>query len=354
MNALIVYGTLQAFFISFVILISKKKTLFKNLFSFLLILEGIILLERLLVGTGMMDSVPHLIGIAHPISFLKPPLIFLMAISITVKDFRLSKNHLWHLIPFGLILLMNLPFYTLTGDQKLAFVKSFMDDVPSYLSFGFYFTLSFFAYITAYIFLSLKRLKAFREQIVNNTLVNWYWIVLIFYLIFLIAHLAFLVIQPIKGFSFEIVNQLSMLCMILIIQSIAFKLIDQSNLFNARTPNIENIDQRKADLERIVLLLEQDKIFLDDELSLSKFSRQLNLNQDYVSALVNQKFDCSFKRLIKKYRLGEAKSILKNADCSNIKLIDVAFQSGFNNKVSFYRAFKESENMSPSEYLKNL
>ena len=34
-----------------------------------------------------------------------------------------------------------------------------------------------------------------------------------------------------------------------------------------------------------------------------------------------------------------------------MKLIDIAYDSGFNNKVSFYRVFKEFEGQSPSEYL---
>lgn len=353
-NALIIYGTLQAFFIALIFFRSKKRSLFKTLFSFLLIVEAIILLERLLWETGIIDSAPHLLGIAYPISFLKPPLILLMALAATVKDFRLSRSHLWHLIPFGLILVMNLPFFFLSGDQKLATVQSFMEEVPSYQSFGFYFTLSFFLYIGIYIFVSLRKLNAFRQHITNNALVNWYRMVLIFYVSFLAVHLGYFAIQPLGGFSFEIVNQLSMLTMTLIIQSIAFKLMDQSPLLNSKTPEIENLDQRKNDLERIVKAFEQDKIYLDDQLSLPKFSNRLNLDQEYISALVNQKFDCSFPKLVKIYRLAEAKSILKNSDRATVKLIDVAFESGFSNKVSFYRAFKEIENMSPSQYLEQL
>ncbi|MEP3209277.1 MAG: helix-turn-helix domain-containing protein [Maribacter sp.] len=328
--------------------------MFKKLFSALLIVEAIILLERLLVETSIIESMPHFLGISYPISFLKPPLMLLMVLALTRKDFRLSKFHFWHLIPFGLILLMNLPFYTLNGSEKLDLVKSFMENVPSYKSFEFYFTLSFFLYIGAYIFLSVKKLNVIRQQVINNTLINWYRIVLICYSVFLLAHLIYFVIQPLGGLSFEIVNQLSMLAMTLIIQSVAFKLIEQSNLLNSRTPEIENINQRKVDLELIIKAFDQDKIHLIDDLNLSKFSNELNLNKDYVSALINQKFDCSFSKLVKTYRLEEAKLILKNSDPAKIKLIDVAFDAGFNNKVSFYRAFKESENMSPSDYLKKL
>ena len=62
-NALIVYGICQAFFIAFIALKSKNKTLFKKLFAFLLIIEGVILIERFLVESALINTVPHLLGI---------------------------------------------------------------------------------------------------------------------------------------------------------------------------------------------------------------------------------------------------------------------------------------------------
>ena len=99
---------------------------------------------------------------------------------------------------------------------------------------------------------------------------------------------------------------------------------------------------------------EEEKVYLDSDLNLAKFSKHLHLTKNEVSSIINQTFNCSFTQLLKKYRLEEAKRILMNADRSTVKLINVAFDSGFGNKVSFYRAFKESENMSPSDYLKQL
>ena len=353
-NELIAYGTCQAFFLAVVLLRTKKRTLFKNLFSALLGIEGIILLERLLVETHFIDSIPHVLGIAYPISFLKPPLLFFMALSITDKNSGLSKRNWWHMLPFLLIFMMNLPFYFLEGKEKLGLVLSFMHKIPSYTSFEFYFTLSFFGYIGIYVLLSLKKLKSFREQITNNVLVNWYRFILIGYTIFLAVHLAYFLIQPLIGFDFALINQISMLAMTFIIQAIAFRLIDHSNLLDVKTPAIKNVAQRKKDERRIMEVLEQDKIYLDEELSLLQLASDIDLPEKYVSELINQRFGCSFKKLIKTYRLREAKKLLDQSDSTKIKLIDVAYRSGFSNKVSFYRAFKEAENMSPSEYLQKM
>jgi len=95
-------------------------------------------------------------------------------------------------------------------------------------------------------------------------------------------------------------------------------------------------------------------VYLDDTLTLQKFSDAVALPHAYVTELINQKFNCSFKKLVGQYRLNEAKSLMVKENDATVKLIDIAFQVGFNNKVSFYRTFKEFEGVSPSEYLEKL
>jgi len=320
----------------------------------LLIVEGIILFERLLVETTLINSVPHLLGVAYPISFLKPPLMWFMALAITVKGFQVSRKTYLHFIPFGLMLLLNLPFYFLSGAEKLANVKAFMEKVPSYQSFVFYFSLSFFGYIGVYIFGSIQRLNHLRKYVKNHRLANWFRTMLMSYSAFLGLHLIYFVIQPLWQLNWAFINQVSLLAMTFIIQAIAFKLFDQSTLMNAKTPDLSNLEERKAKEGLILTALEEDQIYLDDTLTLQKFAEAIRLSAAEVTELVNQKFNCSFKKLISQYRLNEAKRRIEKNNDPTVKLIDIAFQVGFTNKVSFYRAFKEFEGVSPSEYLEKI
>ncbi|TSE04966.1 AraC family transcriptional regulator [Aquimarina algiphila] len=354
LNVIITYGTCQAFFIAFILLKSDNKTLFKNLFASLLIIEGITLFERLLVETQLILSIPHLLGISYPISFLKPPLMLFMTLAITIKGFKLSKKMYLHFIPFGLILLSNLPFYFLNGIEKLETIKVFMEKVPSFQSFDFYFSLSFFVYIGVYIYSSIKKLTHFKLQVTNNVLVNWYHIVLSIYSVFLVLHLMYFIIQPIGKYNFALVNQMSMLVMTFIIQAVAYKLIDKSTIFSSKTPDLSDLQKRKKDEILIANKFEIDKIYLDDTLNLQRFSESVALPSAYVSEIINQKFNYSFKKLLNQYRLNEAKKIMQKANGEKIKLIEIAFECGFNNKVSFYRTFKEFEGISPSEYLEKI
>ncbi len=352
-NILIAYGMIQAFFMAMILMRSGKSSLFRRLFAALLVIEGIILLERLLVETELIEAVPHILGIATPISFLKPPLMLLMAYTLTIKGFRLTKKTLWHTIPFVLMLLLNLPFYALSGPQKIATVAEFMQKIPSYQSFEFYFALSFFLYIGVYIYYCIQQLDRFRVHITNHHLVNWYRIILIGYSIFLAGHLIYYLVQPLTQSNFALVNQISMLAMTFMIQSIAFKLLDQSNWFNVKTPDLSKVAQREADLKLILEKLEGEKAYLDEKLNLQLFSTSISLTSGYVSELINQKFNCSFSVLVSKYRLEEAKSIMADPPDPKMTLIEVAYQAGFSNKVSFYRAFKTFEGTSPSDYFKS-
>ncbi len=353
-NLLIAYGAVQAFFLAFILYRAKAESLFNRLFALLLLVEGFTLFERLLFESGWIESVPHILGIAYPLSFLKPPLLLLMAIAITDRSFRIHRKIYLHFIPFGLMFLMNVPFFFQSGAEKLAQIQAFMEKVPTYDSFEFYFFLSFFVYIGGYIFWSLQQLNRFRQQVINNALVNWYRLILLVYSGFLVLHLLYFLLQPLGQWNFALINQVSMLAMTFIIQAIAFKLIDRSTLLTTKPPDLRDLSQRAEAEKRIIAQFEEDRIHLADDLDLQGFAEKIALPPAQVSQIINQKYNYSFKKLVAKYRVEAAKEIIRNANGSKVKLIDVAFQAGFNNKVSFYRAFKEFEQISPSAYLESV
>ncbi|NAS31707.1 helix-turn-helix domain-containing protein [Flavobacteriaceae bacterium R38] len=354
-NIFIAFGAFQALFISFIILSQRNKSLPKVFFSLFLIIEGITLIERLLAESDLIYAVPHLLGISYPISFLKPPLLFLMTLAIVNTKFKLRKIHSLHLIPFFIILLFNIPFYFLNASQKLEFVQAFLTKEITYLSFDFFLSLSFFFHIGIYIMACVITLKRFKTHVKNNKLVNWNLSVLVLYSIFLITHFIYFVIQPSGILSIPQFNTISMLIMTFVIQSVAYSFITRSNIFNNKnTIDLSNVQKLVEDEKLIRNKLENEKVYLDDALNIDAFSKSLSLPKKYVSDLINQRFGYSFKDLINQYRVKEAKKIMEKEVHSKIQLIDIAFESGFNNKVSFYRAFKRYTDKSPSEYFNNL
>ncbi|MTI40855.1 helix-turn-helix domain-containing protein [Fulvivirga lutimaris] len=101
--------------------------------------------------------------------------------------------------------------------------------------------------------------------------------------------------------------------------------------------------------ESIKKHMEIEKPFLNSELKLNLLAEQLSLSVNQVSQVINDITGQNFSDFINQYRIEEAKRIITNDD-QNLKLIEVAYDSGFNNKTSFNNAFKKFTSYSPSEF----
>lgn len=354
-NILIAFGAFQALFIATVLLASGKKRLAKPLFAILLIIEGVTLIERLLADTELIHAMPHLLGISYPISFIKPPLIWLTAKAIIDHQFHLSKSQLYHFIPFFIILLINLPFYSLPAAEKLQFVQAFLDKIPTYTSFDFYLFLSFYAYIGIYLWKTLRLLVSYRKHIKNNFLANWHLRVLQLYTLVMGINLVYFLILPTGLLQAPLFHKVSMLVMTFLIQSIAYSFFQQANIFSQVVQaDLNQLDQREKDEQRIRRQFEEHKVHLDDTLSLDKFAQALQMPKKYVSDLINQGMGCSFKDLLNQYRIDEALQIMAQHRDPKKSLIDIAYSCGYTNKVSFYRSFKKKMGVAPSAYYQSL
>ena len=277
-NILIAFGACQALFISSILMVQGNNSLPRRLVSLLLIIEGITLIERLLAETHLIESVPHLIGVSYPISFLKPPLLYLAALAIIQHKFRLRKIHLLHAIPFMGMLLVNLPFYFQHAEQKLEVVRAFLEKIPVYQSFDFWLSFSFFLYMGVYLFATIFVLKKFRTQVKNNKLANWHMRVMLLYAVFLLIHFAYFLIRPSGLLDLPLFNTISMLITTFIIQSIAYSFISKSMIFTKQqVPDLSKVDEFIKDEQRIREKFERDKIYLNDSLTLNQFASEIGL-----------------------------------------------------------------------------
>jgi len=99
-------------------------------------------------------------------------------------------------------------------------------------------------------------------------------------------------------------------------------------------------------------LLKRKKVHLDNTITLEKLSKELNTDRYSLSQVINQEFGKNFYEFINDYRVAETIEIINNSD--KIKSVnDLIYESGFNNRVSFYKAFKKRKNMTPMEYIKS-
>lgn len=100
-------------------------------------------------------------------------------------------------------------------------------------------------------------------------------------------------------------------------------------------------------------LLEEEKLYLDPDLSLRQLADQLATNTKYLSQVVNHLASCNFQQYLNTFRIKEVQKKILNKDYGNLTLFGIALQCGFKNKSTFYKVFKEIAGVTPKEYIKN-
>jgi ligand-binding sensor domain-containing protein/AraC-like DNA-binding protein len=105
-------------------------------------------------------------------------------------------------------------------------------------------------------------------------------------------------------------------------------------------------------LPRLMLLMEQEKIYLDADLTLYKLAKQLNVHYNHLSQIINEKLKHSFNDFINSYRIEEARKKLENPGESKKTILEIAYETGFYSKSVFNTAFKKFTGMTPSEFRK--
>jgi AraC-like DNA-binding protein len=96
--------------------------------------------------------------------------------------------------------------------------------------------------------------------------------------------------------------------------------------------------------------MEQHKVFLREDLSLSMLASQLTLNQNQLSQVINQKSGNNFFVFVNTYRVEEVKKRLLDSSLSHLSILGIAYDCGFRSKSAFNRIFKAQVGLSPLEY----
>lgn len=101
--------------------------------------------------------------------------------------------------------------------------------------------------------------------------------------------------------------------------------------------------------EELQQIMRQDKPYLNSGYRLQDLAERLNISRHHCSQVINEHFDSNFFNFINQYRIEEAKTMLKKESSANVS--DVMFACGFNNRASFYSAFKKFTGTTPKSFL---
>jgi AraC-like DNA-binding protein len=124
--------------------------------------------------------------------------------------------------------------------------------------------------------------------------------------------------------------------------------LQQDEISKQYKPTEIEIDQN---YQKIIKYMQEEKPYLDPNINLTRLSSTLDANSHNISMTLNKKFRQNFFDFINSYRVVEAQRLLNDLNRNQFTIEAIGFDSGFNSKAAFYRAFKKHTGTTPSEYI---
>lgn len=310
--------------------------------------------------------------LSDSIEFIVGPIIYVYIKSLFENQNRLIKRNWQHFIPGILyIIFISFPF----------FISIFLDDVLfGYLNFlDNYSDIAFFLfmwYLLTYLVLSLRLFGKYKKAMQNNfsTLSesDFSWVknmLMATTMVCLIDMLASVYEFIYGNLSWNSAN-ITLVAVIIMIGYLGYYGVRQSKillpefLLQETNNDIRTSKKPKASLTddtefknykiRLLKTMQENEIFLDEDLTLNKLAQQIDITDKKLSLLLNQYMNTTFYDFINKYRVASVKEKMVSKDFENLTLLGIAYESGFKSKTSFNRIFKKETGVSPSEYKKRL
>ena len=360
---LYLYVALIGFYIAIILHFNKKiDRIAKILISCFVFIHSFFILHICLNITNYQFRFPHSYLMSTSFSFLYGPLLYFYFKRIT-QQYVFKKTDLLHLIPTIGLFIYLLPVYLLSGSEKLNIMLERVSngfnpqDSPDLVLLVVLKLISLIAYghFIRELYLTSKKSK-------NINKANKLWQRNIY-----VIHVSYIVSYAVYGIlisyniTYGIVYNLQVICMALMVMYIGYSANVQPSVFSGILTIGDKLffKYKKSGLtpslsmelkESLIDLLENKKIYKENDINLEVLANRLNTTRHNASQVINEHFDLNFHELINKYRINEAKSIFNLDHQKNLNIIDVAYEVGYNNKVTFNKAFKKDTNLTPSEY----
>lgn len=360
-TTILLLGSIQGFILFTVFHFKKPKQKIKTYISSSILLISFALLFAYLELRTDYTKFPHFINTSTVFSNLFLPFLYLYIREITFQPVR-KKIILF--IPFFVHFLSFMFFFTSGADYKTEYYnRIYVENILLltdkieilYLTF-FSFLFSFLSYFSVYKY----RVKA-RQNRQNNEkkqIDKWLYFLSLSMLLLSFVSLTDAVFQSLNINTSEMISLFSAYGSAIIIYIIGYfamfhyEIIIYSVQKNKSTPILNKLNNDNI-LEKIIADLEQNKTFLDPELTLSKYSKHIQTASYLVSRSINSNTGLNFQTLINKYRIEEFKKNVFLSENKKENIINLAYSVGFNTKSAFYTHFKTFTGLTPTEYINN-
>lgn len=362
-NLFYLFSALIGFFIGIIMNFKRNKN--KNAIIFIsafVLVRSFFILHLFLYDSNLKYRFPHALFMSTILVFVDGPLLYFYFKSIT-KKYVFKKQHLLHLIPTIVIIAVLLPLLVLPEEEKLKIML--YTSTINYSSFlpPMVFVKFILLYGYGYFVLKIYNRDIRKNPKISERVQKWQRNLVVLIALYIVSFTVYclVVIRIIPRSNFLYHFQICiMTSMVLYVGFMAFiqpKIITNSYIIRIKNKYRNSgltISLSNELKEQLLYLLNDEKIYKHNDINLEKLSQMLNTTRHNTSQVINEHFQLNFFELINQYRIMEASHLLKNDVHHNLNIIDIAYEVGFNNKVTFNKSFKKHFAQTPSQYLKTV
>ena len=363
LNLFYLFSALIGMFIGIILLVKRSHRKSANLLiSAFVLIHSIFILHIFLYQSNLKFQYPHILFMSTIFSFLYGPLIYFY-FKQGIQDHKFKIIDSLHLLPSVVIILILLPVFALPSIEKLKimFDVGVIDTRPYLISIFTAKLMSLLIYVYLVLRIYFKRIKKNKKVALEvfkwkRNLARLGVAYIVFYAIY-----GLIIIKVIPRFDF--LYHLQVVAMAGMVLYIGFTAYLKPNLFSSDFIGKPINKYKKSGLtpsyseelkRKLVHLMDVEKVYRQSDISLEKLSQRMETTRHNTSQVINEHFDLNFFELINKYRISEASEILKGDTHKNLNIIEVAYEVGFNNKVTFNKSFKKYLSQTPSQYIHSL
>lgn len=368
-----IFTIIHGVILSFILALRRKGNLTANRWLALFLVACMVSVLSVYIQYAKIHLLfPHLFIISTVAVFLLGPALYFYVLFLTSIHRKSRWTDAIHFIPFLLysifllILIISSSTDTLTG-----FLKEMDADVLEGVRFGLLPSLKLL-HLIVYTILMLNVLRRHSSRIKNNfsnlDQINLRWLRYFVGIFIFMQIISFFSPFILKEFSsYEIWQKSDVVFayfMAFFIMFAGYAGLIQPEIFAGNVVHkwVEPVEESKNNVlpleghdielhKKLKDVMKRDKLYLDNDLTLAKLSEAVGITPHQLSKLINTAENKNFFRFINKYRVDEAMRLLSNKEYNNkYTILQVAFDSGFNNKNSFNKAFKEIAGLTPYEF----
>jgi len=376
-NIILILAAAQGILLT-VLIFQKYRHLFANRFlGSMMLLYSLLLVQMLLTDLEFDRKFPHLMMIPIGISLLMGPLHYLYAKSLIHSWTEIKKSNWLHFLPFLLYELSIIPQFFKPASRLTAEIqKMYVDGLSvKYTIFNWLILIQILTYMILTVSIirqyshRIKNIFSTIEQIKLDWLKNISYLGIVVVAVFLIENIFFL-----AGIKLSHFFNLTSLLFAVFIYVMGYMGLAKSEIFaepaiakSIRTlPDLQyqknkeqqpryeksGLSPERANqlLNDLLLLMEQDKPYLNSELTLTQLADILSITPHNLSEILNTQLNQNFFDFVNQYRVEEVKQALTDPGKQHLTVLAIGLDAGFNSKTSFNTIFKKYTRMTPSEY----